>query len=71
MAKFIDTAFDFDDGASIKIIQVKRREDGPWVTYTINYPNSLPRKLVMAEKDFIDTFGHLFGMKNKHANDGI
>lgn len=54
----------FDDGASIEVVQIKMRdnsfEPAPVVTYVIQNGRSLPRKLVLPLKDFIDTFGHLF-----------
>lgn len=56
--------FTFEDGRSLKIIQVKYRDLGqgpePWVTCEIDYNNSFPRRQVIAESDFIGRFGHLF-----------
>lgn len=61
VVSFVGQSFVFDDGNSIKIIQVKRRENGPWVTYEIvQGANALPRRLVMEESEFIKNFGHLF-----------
>lgn len=56
--------FLFDDGNVIEVIQVKSREvdneTSLWVTYQTYQGSSLPRKLVMKEEEFINTFGHLF-----------
>lgn len=64
----IGRKFTFEDGRSLKIVQVKYRDMGmgeePWVTYEIDYNNSLPKRLIMAEGDFIGRFGHLFFKDN-------
>ncbi len=52
--------FQFDDGDSIEVIQVKRRETGPWVTYHIQQGPGIPRKMVMSLEEFNQTYGHLF-----------
>lgn len=52
--------FQFDDGDSIEVIQVKRRESGPWVTYHIQQGPGIPRKMVMSLEEFNQTYGHLF-----------
>ena len=57
-------SYTFEDGGKIEIIQIKQREDGPWVTYQTSMNSSLPRKLVMTKKEFLDNFGHLFGERN-------
>jgi hypothetical protein len=54
----------FEDGGKIEIIQIKQREDGPWVTFHTTMNTSLPRKLTMTEKEFLETFGHLFGERD-------
>ena len=58
--QFVGREYIFDDGASIKIIQVKRRDDGFWVTYETAHGRGLPKRLVMSEAEFISTFAHLF-----------
>lgn len=61
---FIDLVgqvFAFEDGDSIEVVQVKRRDDGPWITYHIHQGPGIPRKLVMFGPEFIETYGHLFG----------
>lgn len=52
--------FEFDDGAVIEVIQIKTREDGPWVHYFTSMNNNLPKKLIMRLEEFNNTFGHLF-----------
>ncbi len=48
----------------IQVIQIKNRDYDesvePFVTFTVSNGNSLPRKLVMREQEFRDTYGHLF-----------
>lgn len=56
----VGKSFVFDDGDSIEVIQVKRRDTGPWVTYHITQSGGIPRKMVMALGEFNDTYGHLF-----------
>jgi len=60
----IGKSYTFEDGSRIEIIQVKYREGVPWVTYHTSINSSLPRKLLMAEKEFLENFGHLFGVRN-------
>ena len=56
--------FVFDDGSVIQVIQIKNRDYDesvePFITFTVSNGNSLPRKLVMREQEFRDTYGHLF-----------
>lgn len=53
--------FEFEDGNSIKVVQVKiRDENKPYVTYHIQQGPGIPRKLVMEAGEFVNTFGHLF-----------
>ena len=57
---------EFGDGCSIKVVQIKHREDElgntiPYVTYEIQQgPRSLPRKLISKESEFMGNYGHLF-----------
>lgn len=59
-AHLVGKSFTFEDGDSIQIIQVKRRDDGPWITYHIQQGPGIPRKLLMSATEFMDTFSHLF-----------
>ena len=55
----------FEDGNSIEVFQIKRTDDdrgGHLVTYHIQQGPGIPRKLVMPIDEFVNTFGHLFGL---------
>jgi hypothetical protein len=60
--------FIFEDGRSVKIVQVKYRDLGegstPYVTFEIDYNNSFPKRHIIAESEFIGKFGHLFFNNN-------
>lgn len=58
--QFIGTEYEFSDGAILKIVQIKPRDEGNMITYETIYPDALPRRLVMMEGEFISMFGHLF-----------
>lgn len=54
--------FVFADGDSLEIIQIKSRdEDTHLVTYHVQQGPGIPRKLIMELKEFIGTYGYLFG----------
>ncbi len=46
-----------EDGSTLKVLQIKEREDGPWVSYTITFYQALPRKLVMPLHQFQALWG--------------
>ena len=50
----------FPDGDSIEVIQIKRRETGPWVTFHIKQGPGIPRKLLLSLEEFNSAYGHLF-----------
>ena len=54
--------YSFPDGVKCEIIQIKTRDDGPWVTYHV-HGSSIPRKLVMPLNEFIKQYGHLFDLR--------
>lgn len=56
----VGKSFKFEDGDMIDVIQVKRRDTGPVVTYHVHQGPGIPRKLVMSVEEFMDTYGHLF-----------
>jgi hypothetical protein len=60
--------YTFEDGSTIEVIQAKLKEmnDEPKtvLTYKVKQGNSLPKKLVMEESQFIGLYGHLFGEDN-------
>ena len=68
--KLAGRVFHFDDGASLRIVQVKERENGPWVTYEGTFNNSLPRRLVMPAREFVEHYAHLFPELNEGNQDG-
>lgn len=55
----------FSDNDKIKIFQIKRRDDGDYVTYLVHQGPGIPRKLVMPLVQFLDNYGHLFGVKTE------
>ena len=62
--QFINKPYTFDDGIELRIIQIKTRDENvEWVTYNTCLPGALPRKHVMPVQEFINSFGHLFGLK--------
>lgn len=50
----------FEDGNILKVIQVKRRDDGLWVTFEITTPGALPRRFVDKLEEFSSKYEHLF-----------
>lgn len=54
----------FEDGDKIEVVQVKRRDTGPWVTYHIYQGPGIPRKMLMEAEEFSQTYGHLFGIED-------
>lgn len=54
----------FEDGMTIEVIQIKMKdienEVQPFVTYHTYGIRTLPRKLTMTLREFINTYGHLF-----------
>ena len=70
MNDLVGKSYTFEDGSKIEVIQMKAREleaaTVPCVTYCVSQGRSIPRKLVMSLTEFVDTYGHLFGLKNAH-----
>lgn len=55
----------FEDGDSIEVMQVKWRSEDPidmLVTVHIQQGPGIPRKLVFNSVDFLNNYGHLFGL---------
>ena len=52
----------FEDGNELKVVQTKRRDDGPWITAHM-IGSGIPRQVTMPYQEFIDTYGHLFEAK--------
>ena len=61
--KLLGKSHTFDDGDKIEIVQVKRRDNGPWITYHVYQGPGIPRKLLMMADEFDVTYGHLFGLR--------
>lgn len=55
----------FPDGDSIEVIQIKRRDTGPWVTFHIKQGPGIPRKLLLTLHEFNASYGHLFNQENE------
>ncbi len=58
--KLIGLSHKFEDGDSITIMQIKRRDEGPAVTYLVQQGPGIPRKLILPLHEFIDHYGQLF-----------
>lgn len=61
--KLLGKSYTFEDGDRIEVVQVKRRDTGPWITYHIYQGPGIPRKLLMTAEEFEVTYGHLFGLR--------
>ena len=61
--KLLGKSYTFEDGDRIEVIQIKRRDTGPCITYHIYQGPGIPRKLVMGAEEFDITYGHLFGLR--------
>lgn len=62
--KLLGKSHTFEDGDKIEVVQVKRRDTGPWITYHIYQGPGIPRKMVMMADEFSQTYGHLFGIED-------
>jgi len=63
-AKLLGKVYIFEDGDRIEVIQVKRRDTGPWITYNVYQGPGIPRKMIMMADEFNVTYGHLFGLED-------
>ena len=61
--KLLGKTYTFEDGDRIEVVQVKRRDTGPWITYHAYQGPGIPRKLLMTAEEFDVTYGHLFGLR--------
>lgn len=50
----------FPDGAELRVVQCKRRDDGFWITYETVYPHCIPKRNLLIIDEFIGKYGHLF-----------
>ena len=61
LQKYVGKSFVFEDGNSITILQIKRRdEDQHWVTYQTVTGPGVPARFVLEWNQFKDHYGHLF-----------
>lgn len=61
LQKYVGESFTFEDGNSITILQIKRRdEDQYWVTYQVVTGPGVPARFVLEWNQFKDHYGHLF-----------
>jgi hypothetical protein len=62
-ANLVGQKYAFEDGDTLEVLQIKSRdEDTHLVTYMVQQGPGIPRKLVMRIEEFINTYGHLFGL---------
>jgi hypothetical protein len=70
MNDLIGKSYKFEDGDTISIVQIKVRDGGEkWITYHVQQGPGIPRKLVMRQEEFVDTYGHLFGIISDDKSD--
>lgn len=62
--KLLGKSHTFEDGDRIEVVQVKRRDTGPWITYHVYQGPGIPRKMLMEAEEFSQTYGHLFGIED-------
>ena len=63
----IGKSYKFPDGDKIEVIQAKSRsEEDILVTVHITQGPGIPRKLVFPILEFLDTYGHLFGLSTEN-----
>lgn len=59
----------FEDGITLTILEVKHRDENVfWVVYQTNDGIHIPKKLMMPELEFVNSYGHLFGLKDAPKN---
>jgi hypothetical protein len=60
----IKQPYTFPDGVVLEILQIKTRDNNvEWVTYNTTHRGALPKKHTIPILEFIDNFGHLYGLK--------
>lgn len=50
----------FDDGIKLRIVDIKQREECPWITYETQHVGAIPKRFSLKLKEFLDKYGHLF-----------
>ena len=57
MDNLVGKSYVFEDGNSIAIAQIKKRDGNRyWVTYQVQQGPGIPQRLVMIIDEFIDTY---------------
>lgn len=60
MHQYVGKTVKFEDGKSIKLHQIKHREDGDWAIFEINEGGAIPRRLSCNLYEFSQKFGKFF-----------
>lgn len=66
----VGQVYRFEDGDKIQIMQIKsRNEEDHLITVHITQGPGIPRKLVFSVPEFIENYGHLFGLVEDKEQD--
>lgn len=69
LSNLVGKIYTFEDGITLKILEYKHRDQGVfWVTYETNDGIHIPKKLMIPEQEFMNSYGHLFGLKDAPKN---
>lgn len=61
LQQYVGRTYTFEDGNSITIVQIKRRDEAQyWVTYQIVTGPGVPARFVLEWEQFKEHYGHLF-----------
>jgi len=61
LQQYVGKSYTFDDGNSITIMQIKRRdEEQYWVTYSVQNGPGIPARFLLEWEQFKEHYGHLF-----------
>lgn len=50
----------FPDGIILRVVQIKQRETGLWITYEHVFSGAMPRRFTETLEKFLGTYKHLF-----------
>lgn len=70
--ELVGKSYMFEDGDSLTVMQVKRRNaepEGCLITFHVQQGPGIPRKLIMNEIEFRSSYGHLFGIEETVPED--
>ncbi len=63
MHDLVGKTYTFEDGNSITVVQIKERDGNElFVTYHVKKGPGIPQKLVLPMVEFVEHYGHLFGL---------